>query len=84
MQTIQDIIDNMPADRLPIVLASLITPSAQEEVQRLLAIKPSKADLVTMSIRDKHELANTFQLSGFHCLIGQDLDDFLTEKLNLI
>jgi hypothetical protein len=44
MQTIQDIIDNMPADRLAPVLASLITPSAQEELQRLLAIKPSKAN----------------------------------------
>jgi hypothetical protein len=84
MQTIRDIIENMPADRLAPVLASLITPSAQEELQGLRAIKPSKANLAAMALREKHKLANAFCLTGFQGLIGQDLDDFLSEKLNLI
>jgi hypothetical protein len=81
VQIIRDIVDALPGKNSAAVIASLITPWNQQDVMDYLNKRPAKADLATMGIRAKHDLANTYHLTGFHGLIGQDLDDFLTEKL---
>jgi hypothetical protein len=84
IQTFREIADVLPQNDLMAVIASMINPWNKDVIMDLFAKKPARADLATMGIRDKHGLANTYHLTGFHGLIGQDLDDFLTEKLNLI
>jgi hypothetical protein len=84
IQTFREIADILPQNDLTAVIASMINPWNKDVIMDLFAKKPARADLATMGIRAKHDLANTYHLTGFHGLIGQDLDDFLTEKLNLI
>jgi hypothetical protein len=84
IQTFREIADILPQNDLTAVIASMINPWNKDVIMDLFAKKPARADLATMGIRAKHDLANTYQVTGFHGLIGQDLDDFLTEKLNLI
>jgi hypothetical protein len=84
VQIIRDIVDALPGKNSAAVIASLITPWNQQDIMDYLNKRPAKADLATMGIRAKHDLANTFHLADFQGLIGHDLDDFLIEKLNLI
>ncbi len=50
IQTIRKIIvDNLPSEDLPKLMASLFTPSIQEEIQALLSKKPSVDELSRMS-----------------------------------